>query len=160
MFRSGNEKELSEIVLDLQRKDIDTLALVTQKDKEELWEAVTSEFLLEREYLDNLKELDPFEILQRKSGFPLPNWSSNVTGQQRPTNLPPNNPSSSTTDVPKTSTVPVIMAGNVPPPPAVAPARYAPLVLLVVLNALHRKYSSRIKTLGSDEEITAEEHVD
>ena len=34
-FRSENEKELTEIVLDLKRKGIDTSSLVNQKDKEE-----------------------------------------------------------------------------------------------------------------------------
>ena len=57
MFRSENEKELTGIVLDLHRKGIDTSNLVTQKDKEEFCEAVTFELLLEREYLDSLKEL-------------------------------------------------------------------------------------------------------
>ena len=127
------------------------------KDKEEFWEAVTSELLLERESLDRLKELDPFEILLRsKFGFPLPDWSSIVTGQQRPTTAPPNSSSPSTVVVPKTTTVPVIMAGNVPPPPA----RYAPLVLLAVLNALPSKYFARLKTWGSDEDITTEVHVE
>ena len=51
------------------------------------------------------------------------------------------------------------MAGNVPPPPA-APARYAPLVLPAAFHDLHSKYVARIKTWGSDEDITVEEHVD
>ena len=37
LFRSENENELTKIVLDLQRRVIDTSALVTQKDKEEFW---------------------------------------------------------------------------------------------------------------------------
>ena len=75
LFRFESEKELTEIVLDLHRRGIDTSALVTQKDKEEFWEAVTSELLLERESLDRLKELDPFEILLSKTSFPLRDWS-------------------------------------------------------------------------------------
>ena len=115
---------------------------------------------MEREYFDKLKQLDPLEFsLRRKSGIPLPDLSSFVTGLQRPTTPPPKN-SYSTIVVPKNTTVPVTMAGNVLPPPPDAPARYAPLVLVVVLNALPSKYSARIKTWGSDEEITTEEHVD
>ena len=73
LFRSENEKELTEIVLDLHRRGIDTSSSVIKKYKEEFWEGVTSELLLERESLDRLKELDPFEILLRsKTGFPLP----------------------------------------------------------------------------------------
>ena len=152
---------MTEIVLDLHRRGIDTSELVKQKDKEDFWETITLELLLERESLDRLKELDPFEILLRsKIGFPLLDWSSIVSGQQRPNNPPPNSSSSSIIVVPKTTTVLVIMAGNVPPPPAAAPARYAPLVLPVVLNALLSKYSAKIKIWGSDEEITAKEHVD
>lgn len=134
---------------------------MTQKYKEEFLEVVTLEILLERDYSDRLKELDPFEILLRsKSGFPLLNWSKIVTGQERPNNPPPNSSFSSTVVVPKTTTVPVIMAENVPPPPADALARYAPLVLIVSLNPLPSKYFARIKTRGSDEEITVEENVD
>ena len=70
---------MTEIVLDLHRRGIHSSAFVTQKDKEEFWEAVTLELLLEREYLDRLKELDPFEILLiRKFGVPLLDWSSDV----------------------------------------------------------------------------------
>ena len=50
----------------MQKRGIDTLALVTQEDKEEFWEVVTSELLLEKESLDKIKELDPFEILLNK----------------------------------------------------------------------------------------------
>ena len=74
MFRSENKKELIEIILDLHKRGIDTSALVTQEEKEEFWEAVTSELLLERESLDKLKDLDPFEVLLKsKVGLPLPN---------------------------------------------------------------------------------------
>ena len=62
---------MTEIVLYLHRRAIDTLTLVTQKYKEELWEAVTSELLLGRESLDRLKELDPIEILLRSKSGPL-----------------------------------------------------------------------------------------
>ena len=60
LFRSESEKELPEIILDFHKRDIDTSALVTQEDKEEFCEAVTTELLLERESLDKLKYLDPF----------------------------------------------------------------------------------------------------
>ena len=47
---------------------------MTQEDKEDFWEAVTSEILLEKDSLDKLKELDPFEVLLKsKVGLPLPN---------------------------------------------------------------------------------------
>ena len=73
LFRSENENELTEIVIDLQRRGIDTSALLTKKEREEFWEVVTSELLLEREYFDKIKELDPYEfLLRRKSGIPLP----------------------------------------------------------------------------------------
>ena len=110
--------------------------------------------------MDKLKKLDPFEKnLRSKIGFPLLDWSSIVSGQQRPNNPPPNSSSSSITVVPKATIVPIIMARNVPPPPA-APARYAPLALPVVLNSFPSKYFARIKTWVIDEEITTEEHVD
>ena len=48
LLRSENE-ELIGIILDLQKRGIDTSSLVSQKDKEEFWEVVTSELLLERE---------------------------------------------------------------------------------------------------------------
>ena len=81
LFRSESEKELIDIILDLHKRGIDTSALVTQEDKEEFWEAVTSELLLEKYSLDKLKELDPFEVLLKsKAGLPLPNWSSIVSG--------------------------------------------------------------------------------
>ena len=53
LFRSESEKELIEIILYLHKRGIDTSALVTQGDKEEFWEDVNSELLLEKEYLDN-----------------------------------------------------------------------------------------------------------
>ena len=117
MFRYESEKELNKIVLDLHKRGIDTSALETQKDKEEFWEGVTSELLLEKESLDRLKELDPFEILLRsKNGFPQLDCSSIVTGQKIP-NVPPLNSSySSTYSVHITTTIPVIMARNAPPP--------------------------------------------
>ena len=59
-LRSENEEELIGIILDLQKRGIDTSSLVSQKDKEEFWEIVTSELLLEREDLYKLKEIDPF----------------------------------------------------------------------------------------------------
>ena len=55
LFRSESEKELIDVILDLQKRGIDTSALVTQEDKEEFWEVVTSELLLEKESLDKLK---------------------------------------------------------------------------------------------------------
>ena len=74
MFRSENEEELIDVILDLQNRGIDTSALVSQEDKEEVWEVATSELLLEREALDNLKEHDPFELLLKsKAGLPFPN---------------------------------------------------------------------------------------
>ena len=48
LFRFESEKELNEIILDLHKRGIDTSALVTQKYKEEFWEAVTSKLLLEK----------------------------------------------------------------------------------------------------------------
>lgn len=84
LFILENE-ELIGIILDLQKGGINTSALVPQEDKEEFWEVVTSELLLEREALDKLKELDPFEdLLKSKAGLPLPNWSIFVTGLQSP----------------------------------------------------------------------------
>lgn len=41
-----------------------------------------------------------------------------------------------------------------------APARYAPLVLPAILHDLPQGYSTRIKTFGSKEGITAEQHID
>lgn len=55
LFRLENEKELVDIILDLQKRGIDTSALVTQEDKEEFWEVFTSELLLEKESLGKLK---------------------------------------------------------------------------------------------------------
>lgn len=53
------------------------------------------------------------------------------------------------------------MVGVVPPLPSpVAPKRYAPLVLHVVIHDLPSKYLAIIKTFGSEEEITIKEHVD
>jgi hypothetical protein len=63
LLRSENEEELIGIILDLQKKGIDTSSLVSQRDKEEFWEIVTPELLLEEEDLKQLKELDPFEVL-------------------------------------------------------------------------------------------------
>ena len=51
LLRSENEEELIGIILDLQKRGIDTSSLVSQKDKEEFWEIVTSELLLEEEDL-------------------------------------------------------------------------------------------------------------
>ena len=119
LFRSESEKELTEIILDFHKRGIDTSALVTQEDKEEFWEAITSELLLEKESLDKLKELDPFEVLLKiKVGLRLPNWSSIVSGSQIPNNPPHKISSSSTTSIPKATIVPFTMAANVPPPPA------------------------------------------
>ena len=42
----------------------------------------------------------------------------------------------------------------------VALARYSLLVLPAVFHDLPSKYAARIPTWGSDEEITAEEHLD
>lgn len=80
LFRSENEEELIGIILDLQKRGIGTSALVSQEDKEEFWEVVTSELLLEREALDKLKELYPFEVLLKSNAcLPLPNWSTFLT---------------------------------------------------------------------------------
>ena len=57
LFRLESEKKLIDIILDLKKRGIDTSALVTQEDKEEFWEAVTSELLLEKESLENSKKL-------------------------------------------------------------------------------------------------------
>ena len=152
LFRSESEKEFIDIILDLKRRGIDTSALVTQEDKEEFWGAVTSELLLEKDSLDQLKELDPFEVLLKsKVGLPLPNWSSIVSGLQKPSSPPHISSSSSVSFTPKTTFHLSSM---------VAPAMYAPLVLPVVLHDLPSKYDARIPTWGSDEEITTKEHVD
>ena len=171
LLRSENEEELIGIILDLQKRGIDTSSLVSQKDKEEFWEVVTSELLLEEEDLNQLKELDPFEVLLKsKTGLPLPNWSSFVSGLQSP-NSPfrtnalssafasPNSPQtlSYTSSSPTGHTIPVITA---PPFIMAIPARYAPLALPAVLHDLPRKYAASIPTWGGDEDITAEEHVD
>ena len=112
---------------------------MTQKDKEEFLGVVISKLLLEEESLDTLKEIDPFEILLRsKTGFPLPDWSSIISGQQRQNNPPPKISSSYTIVVPKTTTVPFIMVESVPPPPA-APARYVPPSIPATLSALQSK---------------------
>ena len=55
LLRSENEEELIGIILDLQKRGIDTSSLVSQKDKVEFWEFVTSELLLEEEDLNQLK---------------------------------------------------------------------------------------------------------
>lgn len=149
LFISESEKELTEIILDFHKRVIDTSALVTQEDKEEFWEVVTSKLLLEKESLDKLKELDPFEVLLKiKAGLPLPNWSSIVSGPPRPNNPPHNSSSPSFSTIPKATTVPFTMAIIVPPPP-IAPARYAPLVLPIVLHDPPSKYAARIQTWGS-----------
>ena len=125
-FRSKSEKELIDVILDLQKRGIDTSALVTQEDKEEFWEAVTSELLLEKESLDKLKETDPFEVLLKsKSGLPLPNWSSIVSGLQKPKNPP--HISSSSSSAPTTTVHPPVMA---------APARYHLYFLLFCMTFL------------------------
>ena len=135
-----------------------------------MWETVTSELLLERYYFEKLKELDPFEFLLKiKSAIPLPEWSSFLSGLQRPTTPPPNSSSSPTifpknqkqmsSDFPPHTSVPIIMVGIVPPPPPIIPTRYVPLFLPTILHYLPSKYLARIKTFGSEEEITAEEHV-
>ena len=64
--------------------------------------------------------------------------------------------SSTISGFPKITTVPLTMAGN---PPA-APTRYAPLVLPTILHDLPSKYTARIKTWGSDEDITTNDNVD
>ena len=52
------------------------------------------------------------------------------------------------------------MDGIVPPPLPVGPTSYAPLFLPVVLRDLPDGYSTRIKTFGSEEDISSEENVD
>ena len=151
VFKSESEKELIDIILDLQKRGMDTSSLVTQEDKEEFLEVVTSELQLEKESLDNLKETDPFEfMLKFKAGLPLPNWSYIVSGLKKPNN-PPHISSSSFSASP---------TPNVHPPVMAAPDRYAPLVLPAILHDLPSKYAARILTWGSDEEISAEEFVD
>ena len=136
----------------MQKRGIDTSALVTQEDKKEFWEVVTSEILLEKESLDKLKELDPFEVLLKsKAGLPIPNWSSIVSGLQKPNSPSYISSSSSISTIPKTIVHPLNIAG---------PARYAPHFLPVVLHDLPSKYAARIQTWGSDEELTTEKHVD
>jgi len=170
LLRSENE-ELIGIILDLQKKGIDTSSLVSQKDKEEFWEVVTSELLLEEEDLNQLKELDPFEVLLKsKTSLPLPNWSSFVSDLQSPNILfrtntlssasaSPNSPQtlSQTSSGPTGHTIPVV---TTPLFTMATPARYAPLDLPAVLHDLPSKYAARIPTWGGDEDITVEEHVD
>ncbi len=55
LFRSEKEKELVDTILNLQNRGIDTSALVSQEEKEEFWEVVTFDLLLENEALDKLK---------------------------------------------------------------------------------------------------------
>lgn len=90
-------------------------------------------------------------MLKSKAGLPLPNWSSIVSGLQKPSSPPHINSSSSFSATPTTI---------VHPPAMATPARYAPLVLPAVLHELSSKYAARIPTWGSDEEILAEEFVD
>ena len=52
LLRSEEEEELIGIILSLQKRGIDTSSLVSQTDKEEFWEIVTSELLLEEEDLE------------------------------------------------------------------------------------------------------------
>ena len=136
LFRSESEKGLIDVILDLKKRGIDTSALVTQEDKEEFWEAVTSELLLEKEYLDKLKEPYPFEVfLKTKAGLPLPNWSSIVSGLQKPNSPSHISSSSSVSTIPKTIVHPLNMVG---------PTRHDPLVLPVVFHDLPSKYVARI----------------
>jgi len=173
LLRSENE-ELIGIILDLQKRGIDTSSLVSLKDKEEFWEVVTSKLLLEREDLDKLKELDPFEVLLKsKAGLPLPNWSTFVSGFQSPSSPFHIITSSSASTSPiglqtpsnlphisSVSSVPLVHVITVPPLIMAVPAKYAPLALPTVLNDLPSKYTARIPTWGGDEEIIAEENVD
>lgn len=128
--------------------------------------------MLGNEALDKLKELDPFKVfLESKASLPLPNWSSFVSGLQNLSSLP--HISSSSFTIPSrlhkpsnppriisSSSVPVIPTTIVPPLIMATPARYAPLVLPIVLYDLPSKYAARIPTWGGDEEIIAEEQVD
>jgi hypothetical protein len=171
LLRSEEEEELIGIILSLQKKGIDTSSLVSQTDKEEFWEIVTSELLLEEEDLEKLKELDPFEVLfKSKTGLPLPDWSSFVSGLQSPNSpfrthtlssasVSPNSPqtTSQSTSALSGHTVPIV---TVPPFQMAVPARYAPLALPQILHDLPSKYAARIPTWGGDEDVTAEEHVD
>ncbi len=112
-------------------------------------------------------------MLKSKAGLPLPNWSSFISGLHKPSSPPHISSSSYVSTIPSgfhkprnpphissSSSVPVIPVTIVPSLIMVAPTRYAPLVLPVVLHDLPSKYSARIPTWGSDEEITAKEHVD
>lgn len=164
LLRSENEEKLIGIILDLQKRGIDTSSLVSQKDKEEFWEVVTSELLLEEEDLSKLKELDPFEVLLKsKTNLPLPNWSTFVTSLQSPNSPIRTSTLSSASISPSSSqalgnpphissgptihTVPVITA---PSFIMVVPTRYAPLALHAVLHDLPSKYAARIPTWGSN----------
>ena len=174
LLRSENEEELIGIILDLQKRGIDTSSLVSQKDKEEFWEVVTSELLLVEEDLNKLKELDPFEVLLKsKTDLPLPNWSTFVSGLQSPNSPFRTSTLSSASASPGSSqslgnpplisfgfTVPIVPIITSPPFIMAIPTRYAPLALLAVLHDLPSKYAARIPTWGGDEDITSEEHVD
>lgn len=144
----------------MQRRGIDSSTLVSQEDKEEFWEVLTSELLLEKEALDKMKELNPFEVLMKsKVGSPLPNWSSFVSGSQKPS-IPPHISSSSyVSSIPigfqkpsspphisSSSSVPVIPVTIIPPLIVATPARHAPLVLSAILHDLPSKYAARIPT--------------
>lgn len=111
--------------------------------------------------------------MKSKAGLHLPNWSSFVSGLQKPSSPLHISSSSSVSTIPSglqkpsspphissSSSVPIIPITTVPPLIMVAPTRYAPPVLPAVLHDLPSKYDARIPTWGSDEEITAEEHVD
>ena len=124
---------------------------MTKEDKEEFWEVVTSKLLLEKDSLDKIKETRSFQSLKSKAGLALPNWSSIVSGLQKPRSSP---------HISSSSSFPTPHKTIVHPPVMDAPARYAPLVLPAVLHELPSKYATRIPTWGSDEEISAEEFVD
>jgi len=130
--------------------------------------------LLEEEDLNKLKELDPFEVLLKsKTGLPLPNWSTFVSGLQSP-NSPfctstlssaSTSPGSSQTlgnppHISSGSSMPIVPVITNPPLIMAVPTRYAPLALPIVLHDLPSKYAARIPTWGGDEDITAEEDVD
>lgn len=135
---------------------------------------VTSELLLEREALDKLKELDPFEVLLKsKAGLPLPNWSTLVTGLQSPSSPHRISSSSFVSTIPSgfqkpsnpphinsSSSIPIIHVTTVLPLIMVVPTRYAPLALPTIFHDLPSKYAATIPTWGGDEEIIVEEHVD
>ena len=110
---------------------------------------------------------------KRRANIPLPKWISFISELKIPaTHFLSITSTFTTTYASLITTTPIVVFAStsivvtstmegVPPPPLPAcPTKYAPLVLPPQLHGLPQGYSTRIKTFGGEEGITAEQHVD